>query len=81
METEDPLAKLHEPFAHDPEHRDRAGEPPCLPTPVPEEILVVLRNIPREQLVRACDAAGHPSFWLKAGYRYACVCGEMCFHD
>lgn len=65
----------------DPEHDDRPGTPKCVPNKVDGRLLAVLRNIPREEVIKACESTGHPSLWLGPGYRYRCVCGEEMYHD
>ena len=62
-------------------HEDRAGEPKCVPNAVDDQILAILRNIPREEVIKACEKTGHRSFWLGPGYRYRCFCGEQLYKD
>jgi hypothetical protein len=75
------LARRSFRFRHHPEHVDRPREPPCAALAVPEVVLEFVRALPRAARVRACDAIGHPSFWLGPGYRYVCFCGEITYHD
>jgi len=65
----------------DPEHADRPGTPKCTPHNLDERVLAILSEIPREQIIAACNKTGHTSFWLGPGYRYRCFCGEVWYND
>jgi hypothetical protein len=66
---------------HHPWHTDKPGERPCRPEAVPRLVVELLEVIPHEAVASACGTLGHPSFWLRPGYRYRCVCGEISYKD
>ena len=62
-------------------HRTKPGERRQVAPKVPKTVLDFLQALPDSVLESTCGEIGHPSFWLEAGYRYRCLCGEHTYND